>query len=1391
MRIPISIFFAILLSAMAVAQSSSGGGTNGSGTVTNTLGGLTLGLPVIGNNSADIAVGTKTGNTTLFPTFTGAATASRCIDTDANGNLQITAADCGTGSLPSGTQGYPVINFNNSTGYSTSAIFVDATQFSGADMCAKIVAARASPSCSGASNYCYVRAPFIGKQLCTSSPFSGWTNAGALDFKGAAALDIRTDVTWAVPPSVKLIGAGVATPHQAFGASTSGTILRANNLSLYNTGGSGFSVPSVTGFTISAASGSPSLATVTTSSPNGTMCTGGSGNNGQDVFIYPVGSSGGLPAYYNIANHFIAVNIACGAGTVSTSFQIAVPSGTTACTANCGTIYEGTSLLRNGNPGGNAQYNSFITDMGVSCSWVVGCIPYLNDDAEEQSGVYRVSFFNTGGEFMRLSEFATAGSGDGLATGGGDSQSGWMTNIIGQYLAETCEVTSNSGCNGATSVGTGNSVYETYSNTGDTLTGTVNTQNSGIGGCSSNCVSWVSGSKFGSNWTGTVTITGATCSPCTITSVISPTLIQVSAPTGSNSGATYSRAVSTGVNFANLDPLNCNTLGILVDGPKIGGGTVTNSHIGEISNGTLLFGTPSQAGGVPVNMSTATCGTPYTSASTPIGIVWYGAQGSFHDFSFQFAPTEAEIGGNASLNAAFPGINVGATPALVKTDGVSFRTLNGCCNASTPSAMVDIGAGSQNINLESLNRIGGTVNTIKDNVTGITCADKNIAFYRIGSGPPPAVESSCGLGNTQLGSITLNGATSGSSILGVAAVAGTPNKINFPTVTGTARQMWSTDGNNPQQASWSYPAISDLTSALNSATIANGNNPLVLNWTLTTDATNALTCGETAAATNGTLTNALANQVVCNHTTLAGSTASPFGVLQGSVTGATGPPAAQFQTTWNNAALVGHLIFGNVTNTASAATADLLNLRVGNTPQVIIDKGGNGFFTGGLATGTATVPAAGVITFPAGGSLQSADTGTPTVLFGTNNVSFNKPITSPTYNTCPDSSGSGSAQVCNTTPTFTVVAGSCFTYTTTTANTGTGLTVNPNSLGAKSVSWQGSTTLAANYVKANQEVVLCYDGTNLELSKVDVAPAAGSGAPATVTKLAKTANYTTVTGDFSNATTPPTEVTYTISSSTSVTHTMLASAPALVSGNMPCEIIENSINSIPYPLLLNTNSLTLDGTAYTAQPIWPGQGVKICSDGSNYILADGSRIFPPDFSTGSIPALNGGASSSCFAVGTATANQIQIDNILHVGPNGAKVSNIRFFLNTNDPTGTNHYDMGLVYGAPGTNGVLMAHIGAQGLTQTTGTTISIALTATTYLPPGDYWFVVAGNNASATNVAKFSCLQTSSIYFPVTSLVSATAATAGDLGAVGATIAIPAAGIVNDGNNGNHAFFVY
>lgn len=88
---------------------------------------------------------------------------------------------------------------------------------------------------------------------------------------------------------------------------------------------------------------------------------------------------------------------------------------------------------------------------------------------------------------------------------------------------------------------------------------------------------------------------------------------------------------------------------------------------------------------------------------------------------------------------------------------------------------------------------------------------------------------------------------------------------------------------------------------------------------------------------------------------------------------------------------------------------------------------------------------------------------------------------------CKDTSGSGTAQTCSTATAAAIASGNCFVYTTTTANSGASLTINPNSLGATPVAIPGgsgwTTALTTNIIPANKPLTLCYDGTNLNVQQ--------------------------------------------------------------------------------------------------------------------------------------------------------------------------------------------------------------------------------------------------------------------------------------------------------------------
>jgi hypothetical protein len=319
------------------------------------------------------------------------------------------------------TQGEPIVN--SGTSFVPSPIFVDATQFPGLDMCVKIQNARASTSCAASGNGCRIFAPFVGTQQCSVDPFSAWGAGGELDLRGTQNLDIRTSATWHIPNGVHLIGLGISSP------TTSGdyfnTMIRANNTQIFNTTNAAFAIPSEAipnGTSVCPSDAICVVGTTATVTVNNTMCgTGsnnGSPNNGQDVFIY--GGPGIFAAY-----HGLALLVSTCSGGTAASFQVQVPSGTNFCTSNCGTVYEGTPVIQMSDITlGNAQYRTQVEGIGIDCAFMPGCIPLVNTNAEEHSWFRNVNFYNTGGEYARISEAPTAAAGSGGSAGNGAANSG-------------------------------------------------------------------------------------------------------------------------------------------------------------------------------------------------------------------------------------------------------------------------------------------------------------------------------------------------------------------------------------------------------------------------------------------------------------------------------------------------------------------------------------------------------------------------------------------------------------------------------------------------------------------------------------------------------------------------------------------------------------------------------------------------------------------------------------------------------------------------------------------------------------------------------------------------------------------------------------------------------
>jgi len=176
-------------------------------------------------------------------------------------------------------------------------------------------------------------------------------------------------------------------------------------------------------------------------------------------------------------------------------------------------------------------------------------------------------------------------------------------------------------------------------------------------------------------------------------------------------------------------------------------------------------------------------------------------------------------------------------------------------------------------------------------------------------------------------------------------------------------------------------ALSAITAASGSNTIANSDNPQIWNWATTTAGRIAMIFGETTASTS------TGSPYIVQIKTATGSTAIPLNVLN-SPSGSQTLPAMEITPTWNTTGVVDGALRINVTNTASGAASLLAQFKVGGTTQWNVDKAGNSSQAGsgsfgvgsgvaggiGMTQGTATTPAANSIVLEAPTSVTTAYT---------------------------------------------------------------------------------------------------------------------------------------------------------------------------------------------------------------------------------------------------------------------------------------------------------------------------------------------------------------------------------------------------------------------------------
>ena len=414
------------------------------------------------------------------------------------------------------------------------------------------------------------------------------------------------------------------------------------------------------------------------------------------------------------------------------------------------------------------------------------------------------------------------------------------------------------------------------------------------------------------------------------------------------------------------------------------------------------------------------------------------------------------------------------------------------------------------------------------------------------------------------------------------------------------------------QAAVLYPNASSTGTTANSTASVNTSGQAVLATTSQTSTPVYIVVG--GAGTTGSAALAVAGLSPCTMDSTISSAAAGDYVINSTTTG--GDCHAQSTAPSNGVWVIGYLHDSTTTS--------------GSTALVQV----NGYSYPGPCTTCATSAAALTSTdIVTGAGGQGVQTPSNSATVDSSGDILGASIDSAGFNPCSDTSGSGTAQSCNTPVTFTPSSDkSCITYTTTTSNTGTNLTVNVNSLGAKNVAIPSSsgwtTTLTVNIIPASKPVPMCYDGTNWDAMQTGTAASSGGGSntyPITV-------SGTTTSGAIpylSNATTQTGNGTLKTDSNSAI----YQNTNAIGSGGSSQTI---SAANGPYQTITLSANLTVSWTQPTLGSTIIRLKITQASSGGPYTVTWNSTKWPG----GQVPIMSTAASAvdwySCLLDGTNT-----------------------------------------------------------------------------------------------------------------------------------------------------------
>lgn len=158
---------------------------------------------------------------------------------------------------------------------------------------------------------------------------------------------------------------------------------------------------------------------------------------------------------------------------------------------------------------------------------------------------------------------------------------------------------------------------------------------------------------------------------------------------------------------------------------------------------------------------------------------------------------KASLPAAAGVNGKVYVVTDGLTSSDCTTGGGIIRAL---C-VSNGSVWISLGGGVGTVAVVGAGTLINTACVTGGGAQTVQTPNATCTIDTSGNVSTPGTATVGNAGGTS-GTVTLSGGTSGSGAIGVAAIAGSPNKILIPTTTGAASTFLQTDGANPQQTSW-------------------------------------------------------------------------------------------------------------------------------------------------------------------------------------------------------------------------------------------------------------------------------------------------------------------------------------------------------------------------------------------------------------------------------------------------------------------------------------------------------------------------------------------------------------------------------------------------------------